>query len=111
MENRYVPTKEDFRFLDRKDLQIDANFASQSYWKGVFTHFFKINASVHIVQKKLVGKLGIESLFKTEIRIPFLEMTEKLKGMDQGMVLDTRLEHDLIAIAFLTLIPSARRSE
>ena len=46
MENRYVPTKEDFRFLDRKDLNVDKNFASQSYWKGVMIHFFRNRRAV-----------------------------------------------------------------
>ena len=31
---------------DRQDLRIDTNFASQSYWKGVFTHFFKNRRAV-----------------------------------------------------------------
>ena len=46
MENRYVPQKEDFRFLDRKDLNVDRNYASQSYWKGVMIHFFKNRRAV-----------------------------------------------------------------
>lgn len=46
MENKYVPVKEDFRFLNRQDLDTDKNFASQSYWKGVFTHFFKNRRAV-----------------------------------------------------------------
>ena len=45
-ETAYVPAPGDFEFLDRHDLQIDANFASQSYWKGVFTHFFKNRRAV-----------------------------------------------------------------
>ena len=45
-EAAYVPVPGDFEFLDRHDLQIDANFASQSYWKGVFTHFFKNRRAV-----------------------------------------------------------------
>ena len=35
----YTPTKEDFEFLERQDLNTDKNFASQGYWKGVFVHF------------------------------------------------------------------------
>ncbi len=46
MENRYVPRKEDFSFLDRKDLNVDRNYASQSYWKGVMIHFFKNRRAV-----------------------------------------------------------------
>ena len=42
----YTPTAEDFRFLERQDLGTDANYASQSYWKGVFTHFFKNRRAV-----------------------------------------------------------------
>jgi len=42
----YVPRKEDFVLLDRRDIATDANFASQSYWKGVFIHFFKNRRAV-----------------------------------------------------------------
>ena len=42
----YVPTKEDFVFLSLRDIRTDANFASQSYWRGVFTHFFKNRRAV-----------------------------------------------------------------
>ena len=41
MEKNYVPVKEDFRFLNHQDLDVDKNYASQSYWKGVVTHFVK----------------------------------------------------------------------
>ena len=41
MEKNYVPVKEDFRFLNHQDLDVDKNYASQSYWKGVVTHFIK----------------------------------------------------------------------
>ena len=37
----YVPVKEDFALLPPRDIHTDTNFASQSYWKGVFIHFFK----------------------------------------------------------------------
>ncbi len=36
----YVPRREDFVFLRDRDIRIDANFASQGYWKGVFLHFW-----------------------------------------------------------------------
>ena len=35
----YAPCKEDFELLNARDLNTDKNFASQSYWKGVATHF------------------------------------------------------------------------
>ena len=38
-ENTYVPTAEDFELLTGRDITTDKNFASQSYWKGVFVHF------------------------------------------------------------------------
>ena len=41
MEKNYVPMKEDFQFLNHQDLDVDKNYASQSYWKGVVTHFVK----------------------------------------------------------------------
>ncbi|MBQ9301240.1 MAG: ABC transporter permease [Clostridia bacterium] len=42
----YVPVKEDFVLLSQRDIRTDANFASQSYWKGVFTHFFRNRRAV-----------------------------------------------------------------
>ena len=42
----YTPVKGDFELLNRRDLQTDANFASQSYWKGVWIHFFKNRRAV-----------------------------------------------------------------
>lgn len=42
----YTPTKEDFVLLRERDIRTDANFASQSYWKGVFIHFFKNKRAV-----------------------------------------------------------------
>ncbi|MBR1686421.1 MAG: ABC transporter permease [Clostridia bacterium] len=42
----YTPRKEDFVFLPKRDIETDKNFASQSYWKGVFTHFFKNRRAV-----------------------------------------------------------------
>ncbi|MBR1584570.1 MAG: ABC transporter permease [Clostridia bacterium] len=44
--NGYVPAKEDFVLLSQRDIRTDANFASQSYWKGVFIHFFKNRRAV-----------------------------------------------------------------
>lgn len=37
----YNPKKEDFEFITARDLNVDLNFASQGYWKGVAIHFFK----------------------------------------------------------------------
>jgi hypothetical protein len=49
----YVPAREDFVFLPHRDLNMDTNFASQSYWKGVAIHFFKNriqhSSSPHVV--------------------------------------------------------------
>lgn len=42
----YTPVPGDFELLHRRDISTDANFASQSYWKGVFTHFFKNKRAV-----------------------------------------------------------------
>ncbi len=46
MEKNYVPVKEDFQFLNHQDLDVDKNYASQSYWKGVVRHFFKNRRAV-----------------------------------------------------------------
>ncbi len=37
----YIPKDEDFVFETERDITIDRNFASQGFWKGVFTRFFK----------------------------------------------------------------------
>jgi len=37
----YLPKDEDFVFETEQDITIDRNFASQGFWKGVFTRFFK----------------------------------------------------------------------
>ena len=42
----YTPTSADFELLTQRDIRIDANFASQSYWKGVVIHFFKNKRAV-----------------------------------------------------------------
>ena len=41
MNESYSPRKEDFEFLTDRNIEVDLNFASQGYWKGVATHFFK----------------------------------------------------------------------
>ena len=35
----YTPNKEDFQFISERDINVDTNFASQGYWKGVAVHF------------------------------------------------------------------------
>ena len=42
----YTPLPGDFELIGSRDLQTDTNFASQSYWKGVFIHFFKNKRAV-----------------------------------------------------------------
>ena len=37
----YIPTAEDFVLIEDQDITTDRNFASQGFWKGVFTRFFK----------------------------------------------------------------------
>ncbi|MBQ3404720.1 MAG: ABC transporter permease [Oscillospiraceae bacterium] len=46
MPNAYVPTAGDFEFLSRQDINVDRNFASQGYWKGVAIHFFRNRRAV-----------------------------------------------------------------
>jgi oligopeptide transport system permease protein len=41
MEKIYTPTKEDFEFIENRNIEVDKNFASQGYWRGVFVHFVK----------------------------------------------------------------------
>ena len=42
----YTPQAGDFEFLTDRDITTDTNFASQSYWKGVATHFFRNRRAV-----------------------------------------------------------------
>ncbi len=46
VEQSYVPVDGDFSFVSNRDLDVDTNFASQGYWKGVITHFFKDKRAV-----------------------------------------------------------------
>lgn len=41
MEKIYTPQKEDFEFIEGRNINVDTNFASQGYWRGVFVHFTK----------------------------------------------------------------------
>ena len=40
-EKNYVPQADDFEFITDRDLNVDLNFASQGYWKGVAISFFR----------------------------------------------------------------------
>ena len=37
----YTPQKDDFEFISGRDLELDENFSSQGYWRGVAVHFLK----------------------------------------------------------------------
>lgn len=39
MEKVYTPREGDFEFIGERDINVDKNFASQGYWKGVAIHF------------------------------------------------------------------------
>ena len=41
LNENYTPQKGDFEFLTDRNIEVDLNFASQGYWKGVATHFLK----------------------------------------------------------------------
>ena len=42
----YVPEPGDFAFLSQQDMNVDRNFASMGYWKGVLIHFFRNKRAV-----------------------------------------------------------------
>lgn len=42
----YIPKDEDFTFVENKEINIDKNYAAQSYWKGVAKRFFSRKRSV-----------------------------------------------------------------
>ncbi|PUU97749.1 hypothetical protein DCD76_19005, partial [Acinetobacter baumannii] len=39
LEKVYTPREGDFEFIGERDINVDKNFASQGYWKGVAIHF------------------------------------------------------------------------
>ena len=41
MEKIYTPSQDDFEFITDRNINVDKNFASQGYWRGVFVHFTK----------------------------------------------------------------------
>ena len=41
MHESYTPQKGDFEFITNRNIEVDLNFASQGYWKGVAVHFLK----------------------------------------------------------------------
>ncbi len=41
MEKIYTPSQDDFEFIEGRNIEVDTNFASQGYWRGVFVHFTK----------------------------------------------------------------------
>lgn len=41
MEKIYTPSQGDFEFIAEQNINVDKNFASQGYWRGVATHFLK----------------------------------------------------------------------
>jgi oligopeptide transport system permease protein len=43
----YIPSAADFRFKNNKnEIEIDSNYASQSFWREVFTRFFRKTSAV-----------------------------------------------------------------
>ena len=42
----YLPQPGDFTLLEQRELETDANYASQGYWKGVFVHFSRNRRAV-----------------------------------------------------------------
>lgn len=46
MDKPYTPKADDFEFVSGRDLNVDLNFASQGYWKGVVVHFMRNRLAV-----------------------------------------------------------------
>ena len=56
----YVPVDEDFVLDVNEDIQTDKNYASQGFWKGVFTRFFKnVRAVIGLVIIVLIIILAV----------------------------------------------------
>ena len=45
-ERSYTPQAGDFEFLENNNIEMDSNFASQGYWKGVAVRFFRKKRAV-----------------------------------------------------------------
>ena len=61
MNKIYTPQKEDFEFIGERNINIDLNFASQGYWKGVAIHFLRNKFAVTGVI--LVGIIILFAIF------------------------------------------------
>lgn len=57
----YIPTAEDFVFKKDTDIKVDKNFASQTFWRGVFTRFFK--KPLAVIGLVIVVIIGIMAIF------------------------------------------------
>ena len=61
MEKTYTPREGDFDFISDRNLNVDKNFASQGYWKGVAIHFARNKFAVTGVI--LVGVIILFAVF------------------------------------------------
>lgn len=61
MNKIYTPQADDFEFISGRDMNVDLNFASQGYWKGVAVHFFRNKFAVTGVI--LVGAIVLFAIF------------------------------------------------
>ena len=57
----YTPKGDDFEFITDRDLNVDENFASQGYWKGVVIHFARNRLAV--AGAAIVGVIIVFALF------------------------------------------------
>ena len=46
MDKTYKPQADDFEFIADRDIDVDLNFSSQGYWKGVAVHFMRNRLAV-----------------------------------------------------------------
>lgn len=61
MAKTYIPKADDFEFIGSRDLNVDLNFSSQGYWKGVAVHFLRNRLAVTGVV--IVGVIILFAIF------------------------------------------------
>ena len=61
MEKNYTPRADDFEFITDRNLDVDLNFASQGYWKGVAVHFMRNRLAVTGVA--IIGVILLFAIF------------------------------------------------
>ena len=77
----------------------------------MLAHGLRFDVAEDAGEKHRVGELQGESRVKGEIREILVHVAHQVDSVEERVVLDAGLEHDLVAVAFLALVAPAGRSE